>query len=36
MIFFTNYITTVIIFTFLNNVFLTNTTKMFFEKPAKV
>jgi len=36
MIFFTNYITTVIIFTFLNNIFLTNKTKMFLEKPAKV
>lgn len=36
MIFFTNYITTVIIFTFLNNIFLTNKTKLFLEKPVKV
>jgi len=34
MIFFMNYTTTVIIFTFLKNIFLTNKTKMFLEKPA--
>lgn len=36
MIFFMNYITTVIIFTFLNNIVLNNKTKMLLGKPAKV
>ena len=33
---FMNYVTTFIIFIFHNNIFLTNKTNMFLEKPAKV
>jgi hypothetical protein len=36
MIFSMNHITALIIFTFLNNIFMANKIKIFLEKPAKV